>query len=559
MLGIGIDNAYVIGAAFDATDESLPIETRVKHAMHTSGMSITATSLSDVAALFLGSLTKIPAIQFFCYYTGTAILFIYFQHVTVFVALLTLDTKRKQANRVDFAPCLHTSGQSQKEAKSGQVAAKMKLGEWFFYEKYGPLLLNNFVKAVVLLFFVAMAGLSGFAATQITTNFDIEDLAPDDSFVKRYILKNQEIYGDDFPFKPQSILVIRDIDYTDVANNVEITRLTEEMLRSEIVDNSSSLLNWHRDFHAYARSLKGSPFVNISDFSSDGFYYIGADFVDQLQGFLQISGLPELYQQDVVFTGNGSRILATRIQFAHERIIGSTNQVDALLELQSIYADSELQPKPFIFNAFFPFWDQFRIIVPECIQNLGLALTAIVVVATLMLINLGAVLIMGVVVASIFVWLLASLPFWGLDLDSISYVNLVMAVGLVVDYSLHLIHSFGLQEHSLTRKEKTLRALRAIGPAVFLGLFTTFLGVLPLAAASSQVFRVFFKMFLSIVVVGGIHGFVLLPVLLSLFGPSSSALVRIKEMSAEAKRVSESEDSETMIELFREDSEHIVS
>ena len=550
----------MISAAFDATDPSLSVPERAESAMKTSGMSITATSLSDAVALFLGSLTRIPAIQYFCLYTGSAIIFIYLQHVTVFVALLSLDTRRKEANRIDFAPCVRTT--PVEEAKDVRDSREnMSLGEKFFYEKYGPFLLHSYVRVVVVLFFIVMAGLSGHAATMITFNFNVEDLAPDDSFLKRYIQKNQEIFGDDFPFKPQSILFIKDIDYTDASNNAEITRLTETLLSSDIVDNRSSVLNWHRDFHAYARSLKGSPLVNLSDFSPDGLYYVGADVVDQIKGFFQISGLPQLYINDVVFTSDESKILSSRIPFSHERIVGSVAQVEALLEMQRIYEGSDLVPAPTIFNSFFPFWDQFRIILPECIQNLGIALAAIVLVALLMLINLGAVFIMAIVVASIFLWLLASLPFWGLDLNSISYVNLVMAVGLVVDYSLHLIHCFGLQDPKLDRKEKTLLALRKIGPAVFLGLFTTFLGVLPLAGASSQVFRVFFLMFLSIVVVGGVHGFVLLPVLLSFFGPKTSAVVRIESLSTGAtsfKHSSEKDEEQKHISLFREDSEHII-
>lgn len=133
-------------------------------------------------------------------------------------------------------------------------------------------------------------------------------------------------------------------------------------------------------------------------------------------------------------------------------------------------------------------------------------------------------------IGSTFLWLLASISVWGLDLNTISSVNLVMAIGLVVDYSLHFIHSFGLQPNELGKKERTLQALKDIGPAVFLGLCTTFLGVLPLAFATSGVFRVFFQMFVGIVIVGGLHGFFLVPVLLSLFGPASTLMLAAAEM-----------------------------
>jgi Niemann-Pick C1 protein len=62
--------------------------------------------------------------------------------------------------------------------------------------------------------------------------------------------------------------------------------------------------------------------------------------------------------------------------------------------------------------------------------------------------------------------------------------------------------------------------LGEIGPSVSLGCFTTFLGVVPLALAKSAVFRVFLKMFISIVLVGGSHGLIVLPVILSFIGPS---------------------------------------
>eukprot|EP00439_Symbiodinium_sp_Y106_P048236 s4388_g6.t1 len=59
-----------------------------------------------------------------------------------------------------------------------------------------------------------------------------------------------------------------------------------------------------------------------------------------------------------------------------------------------------------------------------------------------------------------------------------------------------------------------------MGQPIFLGVSTTFLAILPLAFSASQAFRVFFKMFFGIVVAGGSHGLIFLPVCMSMFGPS---------------------------------------
>jgi Niemann-Pick C1 protein len=101
---------------------------------------------------------------------------------------------------------------------------------------------------------------------------------------------------------------------------------------------------------------------------------------------------------------------------------------------------STLDPKPFTSSQIYVFFDQYRIIVPEMVQNLGLTLIAVLVICTFILVHPLSVLILLFVLATIFVDLLGSINLWGLDLNSISAVNLVMAIGLVVDYSRSVLH-----------------------------------------------------------------------------------------------------------------------
>ena len=107
---------------------------------------------------------------------------------------------------------------------------------------------------------------------------------------------------------------------------------------------------------------------------------------------------------------------------------------------------------------------------------------------------------------------------WGLTIDSVAIINLVLAIGLAVDYSCHIAHSF-LQTKG-TRQERVDHALEEMGTAVVHGAFSTFLAVLVLSASKSYIFRIFFKQFFGICVFGAAHGLVLLPTLLSLIGPA---------------------------------------
>lgn len=101
-------------------------------------------------------------------------------------------------------------------------------------------------------------------------------------------------------------------------------------------------------------------------------------------------------------------------------------------------------------------------------------------------------------------------------MNTVTVVQMVMAVGLVVDYVSHVLHYYLKQPHSLTPDERMIEALTEIGPSVMMGCSTTLLGMFPLAFANSTIFRTFFRMFLSIIIFGAIHGLVLLPALMPL-------------------------------------------
>jgi len=69
----------------------------------------------------------------------------------------------------------------------------------------------------------------------------------------------------------------------------------------------------------------------------------------------------------------------------------------------------------------------------------------------------------------------------------VSVIILVMAVGLSVDYSVHIMHSF-LCVPGADRSLRAYEALRGAGRPVMMGAATTLAGVSLLAAGSSFIF-----------------------------------------------------------------------
>lgn len=105
----------------------------------------------------------------------------------------------------------------------------------------------------------------------------------------------------------------------------------------------------------------------------------------------------------------------------------------------------------------------------------------------------------------------------GLTLNLVTSICMVVSIGLAVDYSAHIAHSFLVLDGS--RNDRAKGALRHIGGEVCAGAFTTWLAIAAMGVAEHYISRVFFKMFFAIVVTGVWHGIVVLPVILSAVGP----------------------------------------
>jgi Niemann-Pick C1 protein len=164
-------------------------------------------------------------------------------------------------------------------------------------------------------------------------------------------------------------------------------------------------------------------------------------------------------------------------------------------------------------------WSETDILIArELLGNLGFALLGVLLISFLMLVHPFAVML---VVASVvttdllivgLMWL-ASIP-----LSTVSVVNLVLAIGLALGYTLHVLHAFMAVEGA-SRRERVATVMLSTAPAVVLAAGSTFCGVVILAGASSVILRTFFKMLLGTVVFGGYVGLFALPALLTFIGP----------------------------------------
>merc|ERR1719235_2183937 len=122
---------------------------------------------------------------------------------------------------------------------------------------------------------------------------------------------------------------------------------------------------------------------------------------------------------------------------------------------------------------------------------------------------------------SIIIILLGSWPIIGWELDIFTVIFLIMAVGLAVDYTVHLLHSYN--ESSLQKREDRCKeCLESTGITVLSGAITTFLAAVPLWFATATFFfkfGIFVAMTIGLSILIAI--FQLIPMLL-VIGPQGS-------------------------------------
>jgi Niemann-Pick C1 protein len=172
----------------------------------------------------------------------------------------------------------------------------------------------------------------------------------------------------------------------------------------------------------------------------------------------------------------GDGIVASHFRTYHTPLKTQDDFINALTAAQRISKDISRRTgtKVFPYSLFYVFFDQYEHIASTAIQVLSLALAAVLVITSVLLGSwrTGAVITFTCALAVNAV--AGVMGFWGISLNAISLVNLVISLGIAVEFCSHIARAFmgaGMgvpyeKEGSRERGERAFAALVDVGPSV---------------------------------------------------------------------------------------------
>ncbi|KAK3578412.1 hypothetical protein CHS0354_035612 [Potamilus streckersoni] len=559
VLAVGVDNIFILVQAFQR-DQKKPgenLEEQIGRIVGTVGPSMLLSSLSESVAFFFGAMTNMPAVRTFSLYAAMAVLFDFLLQITCFIGMMALDAKRREKHLFDCCCCI-------KGAKSKHPA---DTGGFLFHivkEYYSKFLMDKWIRPFVVLIFVGLFCASLAMTFHVDIGLEQGLSMPEDSFVLDYF-NNISVYlavG-----APVYFVVPKGHDYASTngqnlicgglgcPQNSVIGQIYTASRLKNYTYISQPASSWIDDYFDWltpggsptccrydADTRKFCPSTDKNDTcypcqlnnfskgrpSSEDFAKYLTWFLGDNPGLTCGKGGHAAYASAVELINNGTAVGATYFMTYHTTLRKSKDYIEALRGARKLADDistalnlTKPDEKVFAYSIFYVFYEQYLTIVNDTLLNLGVCLAAIFVVTVILLgFDFYSGFLVLTTILMILVDIMGMMYLWNISLNAVSLVNLVMAVGISVEFCSHLIRAFVVS----TQPTRILRAqdsLAHMGSSVLSGITLTKLGgIIVLAFSKSQLFQVFyFRMYLGIVLFGATHGLIFLPVLLSYIGP----------------------------------------
>ena len=408
-------------------------------------------------AFAVGSAVDIPVAHSFCVYAAWSFLANDILQFLVFVPLMVMDNRRISKKRNCCCPCIcghgrvdvsndngiesgknvsnnansrNVDGESDQNthhsASSAIISPTVRSLETTsnLSKVLLPVMTKRVPRLLIILLFLCTLFGSIYVIPSVRTESVITNYYPDDSIVIEF-LRQLDVQWDGFRTNELDV-VIKNQDFSNIAVRDAVHELVADLESHD--DAFGAVLNWLDEFEAFVRDI-GRDIDNMNS----------SEFYRELQLFSNGTS----WESEIIYDDpqNPTQIDLTRF----------TLKVSGASQFSAVFFEYTRWNE--IFDEYFPSDSAgfvfFEYSLLGYLQHNILSLTATnmlfsgigVCFVLMFFVDLRMTLFILIILSSIDVHLMAWMWAFDISLDGVAYIDLVMAVGLTVDYLIHIIHS----------------------------------------------------------------------------------------------------------------------
>ncbi|XP_058448637.1 protein patched homolog 1-like [Malaya genurostris] len=508
VIGLGIDDMFVMITGLRKVQKGFPTATppqQIALMLQNTGVAISVTSLTNIAAFGTGIISPFPAMRMFCLLGAISVLMTYGLVISYFVATLTLDERRLSARRNGIFPWIVHGDPGSK------LCCNPRLMDRFLEIVYRKFVMTSPGKSVVIGATLLLTLWNATNCPRLRAKYDPSWHLSKDNYFLEYRSQFERAFPDS---GTETFIFFGELNYSvDVRSLILLSR--QLSMRRDIIQQVTF---WPTAFHQFVQKFHDID-LTTTQLEENEFNQLLSTFLYSVDGFR--------FQNSFKFTDSlrcgeiVPTIKATYLKFEFKPFKEPEEYIPAKVTIERIVQRlplTNVDAFRSVWSKDFIFWEAEAIVASETYKNIALTLLVVMLCTAVVLLNLRACFWILVCVLITLINVGGFLHLWGVTLNLTTTLAVQLAIGFSVDYASHVVQTF-IVAPGLDRQQRALDTVLHIGPPIFYGGFTTFLSVSMLSFTGLYSYILFARVFFLFVVFGLFTGLILLPVVLSLVGP----------------------------------------